>query len=97
MRPPISGDNFFDISTEERFDIWVSGEFLSKSQNARNFSDATKNIDEHKCGNKDIYNNNTGLECNQYMGSALVTGDFGLATDKSNGKSSTLDTFVNLI
>ena len=25
MRPPISGDSFFDINTEERFDIWVSG------------------------------------------------------------------------
>ena len=30
MRPPISGDNFFDISTEERFDIWVSGKFTTK-------------------------------------------------------------------
>ena len=30
MRPPISGDSFFDISTEERFDIWVSGKITTK-------------------------------------------------------------------
>ena len=35
MRPPISGDNFFDISTEERFDIWVSGKFIAEFSNTK--------------------------------------------------------------
>ena len=53
--------------------------------------DARTNLEDQSrsfCDNKDIYNSKTGLECNQYMGSALLTGDFGMTTERSNGEIS---------